>query len=105
MELLGIIVYALALKEYNGISAVKRSGHEALSVIRSGREAGFQTGNMRNKSRPILAVLRAVFGAHADAQNHRHFELAGSHSLPFSHLVEHFVSGASQEIAIHKLYH
>ena len=54
---------------------------------------------------PVLRVLRAVLGAHRDAQHHGHVQLAGRHGLPLRELVEDLVAGAAHEVGVHQLGH
>ena len=48
-------------------------------------------------------MLCAVLVANRYAQHHRHFQRARTHGLPFGELVEHLVTRAAQEIAVHQL--
>ena len=105
MELLAHVVYTLAFEEYHRIGAVQSGLHKTLGLPRSRGEAHLESGDMRAQARPVLRMLRAVFGAHGHAQYYRHLKYARAHRLPLGHLVEYLVARAADEVCVHQLDH
>ena len=103
VELLADVVDALALEEDHRVGAVERGGHEALGVVRCGREHDLEPRHLCAEGGPVLRVLGAVFGADGDAYDDGHLEDACRHGLPFRELVEDFVACASDEVCVHEL--
>ena len=102
MELLADVVDALGLEEHDRVGAHQSGGHQALRIVGGGREGDLQARDVGGQAGPVLRVLCAVLGADGHAQGHGHLDDVGGHGLPLRHLVEHFVTGAAQEVAVHQ---
>ena len=104
VELLAYIVDPLALKEHHRVGAVQGGFHQALGFPGGGGEADLQARDVGAQGRPILAVLRAIFGAYRYPQYYRHLQNTSGHGLPLRKLVENLVPGAANEVGVHQFH-
>ena len=103
VELFALAVDTLGLEDDAGIGAVQSRLHDALGLVRSGREEDLQAGDVGDDGDPVLRMLRAVLCADGHTQDHRHLEDTGGHGLPLGHLVEDLVACTAEEVAVHQL--